>query len=1419
MVVSLLALLFLLVTGFLSVARTQERTFGTLTEGNVRDEILDGINAMVVGQIKAQLFNDQGKLMGGGASARTETVPGYGKSHWLAALEPLWNEGWLPDPGHIDDQTINETGYRLLDQIVWSAVSALEGSLVSKPEFVSIVRLMFENARDDDALFEDDDVRENVIEGFMDADGDGIPDASFTLDRLATEKANAYLDRPVRLPDRTNTEFLIYSITGVNNTDGGPVPVGKHANVPPREIGEVAWRRFLRTARFTAAVRVVSHGGMVTLDGTQPMRGFLMDLFNAVKDPDDDKTHRLSDSNPVIGEMFAELAAARSQVEAALRHRFLLPLANDGSRLRVPRILAILDGTIDPGRLTRDWQRLQFPETFNPQFPGPSGHRLNDTVAVREGRLWQRVNLADPTGGNVDPARDRSERGAWARTQVLRPVDANNDSLARPVASGAYARRHLITTVSTGDLLARKLDATEPFSGGATPTEPVEDLHTWRGEQKFYLGDIVRAFEPQGTAGYRYAFDTGNPFDPRKSLGPHVVKEVARRFFDMLGGHDGWFTSGLVDETPNASNEVVSRRAQALMLAVNTVAFAAPRDTRGLTAGWIDPVVYPDDPTGGPPLYVGYAPQPFITEVIAYYGGQNRQGPPGGPIGGMDFDFALAVELYNPNDPFFDGSDDVFALNLNQFRLRLSGRLVDKDVPLAPLALAMDPQPPLPYMNGRSFLVFAIEQEETTNEYFRKKYRGLPVDGRLILPGGKVFKEDPDTLRSTDITVELQRLSKVTGQWYTVDKVSVDIKDVVGDVGQWWSAYRDTAPTPYFALIPPDVGPDFDGDGLADGSVDLDGDGFADGNPARWSVVVNLTRSASGQGRPGRQSMGQSSYRGAAGIGNPDMPDRPPISVAFDPGTGLPTDDPNTGVPVDPWMGKRFAPIVPLVTMNAAPRNDFTMFGEPSDLRPRSFPTPGFMLFVPRFSHVIKADGSSLPVSEVLRLAWEAQSYQIRQPDQVAGGFVPGYPADFGHMPIFDNTQPVKAGSYFDDTDNNQGVGRLPWGLLVFDYFTTLDPQYDANGDGQPDVDPASVPGMIDINNAPWFVLSKLPMLGPLVNSGRLPRWYAGGRPNPPVTREDPSPSFWDPLVGVLTGTDLLGQARNLAVDPMYTMPGAGGNLRRRSVPYLDPSARGGRYRLGPWLAQAAVAYRDGIQTLSDRVSLSLRHQPWAAYADAHLRNRNGFYVRRLPNSRGVVQSTAPFAYRPALYGAGSASDRGGIRGARPSQTADPNDPSQFRPTQFGFVTVGELLNVKGFDASRHTDLPSAATGMQTPAFTPLGRGDFVKAVSLMALLDTQYLTTRSHTFTVYVSLVDRENRAASVRSQITVDRSNLLPRLSYEPLVPGDPTSPRVPAVRAFRVNDNTTEVRPIRLENPNAMPTVVAQRRSALFNARYDN
>ena len=95
-----------------------------------------------------------------------------------------------------------------------------------------------------------------------------------------------------------------------------------------------------------------------------------------------------------------------------------------------------------------------------------------------------------------------------------------------------------------------------------------------------------------------------------------------------------------------------------------------------------------------------------------------------------------------------------------------------------------------------------------------------------------------------------------------------------------------------------------------------------------------------------------------------------------------------------------------------------------------------------------------------------------------------------------------------------------------------------------------------------------------------------------------------------------------------------------------------------------------------------------------------------------------------------------------------------------------------------------------------------------MALLDTHFLTTRSNTFTVYVSVMDRENPQASIRSQLTVDRSNLLPKLAL--LANGEPIYQNVGTVAAPK-NE------PV-INRNDGLPEILTERRIGYFNTQFD-
>ncbi|MCH7526174.1 MAG: hypothetical protein IID39_01935, partial [Planctomycetes bacterium] len=90
---------------------------------------------------------------------------------------------------------------------------------------------------------------------------------------------------------------------------------------------------------------------------------------------------------------------------------------------------------------------------------------------------------------------------------------------------------------------------------------------------------------------------------------------------------------------------------------------------------------------------------------------------------------------------------------------------------------------------------------------------------------------------------------------------------------------------------------------------------------------------------------------------------------------------------------------------------------------------------------------------------------------------------DNGRIPIFDQSQLAHDPTAPGADPNDPFALYIPWGQLVFDYFTALPlgNEYDpmVPSDMTPTIDQGGlrVHGRIDINSAPWSVLAGLPMI------------------------------------------------------------------------------------------------------------------------------------------------------------------------------------------------------------------------------------------------------------------------------------------------------------------------------------------------------
>ncbi len=1225
MIVSLLAMLFMIVSAYIILARHDRQSLQLVNRAERVSQIIDSIEDVVADALRSP--GGSAEMVTG---ANYSDIPGYGGtdpndgpwgSPWLASAEPVrdpatsntWPEDYrFPAVTGISGNAVGTlplTGL-MLDA---DADGTMEVYPVSNPDLGSLTL----------------DTAANAREPFTDADGDGIPDSSFAGVAVLTELANAMAGRAVRAQD--------INIANLDPNDHNSYP------------DYLRWQQFVQQSRYAAAVRIISHGGMVQVsapsDRAMWNSQFLGQMFNWVRHPWDS-------GSPTLDELYA-MWTSSGAVEPILRRRGGLLAGQrsggelSGSQAGLPEALRVL--------------QTRFPYTFNPQY---------DRKLKADN--WQRFNLASLNEWNV-----------WRQAASL-DAEAYNDwwNYADPGLSDdprmGYVRRQLLTTVNNSDELARIMD---PNSTGGLGLRP--------GQLKFYLGRITdMTLDPND--GYpRGAFLATGHFNDRypegRPRGFVIIRELADYFYEMLSGHRGW--AG----TPDAT-EAVTLRQQAFMLAVNTVAFAAPRDG----AGQIDTVHHCDGHDYGPSvnrmLYIGYKPQPFITQAVLYYAAPkdpndpNTPSDPNDPNGPSDQGFALAVELYNPNDP----ADP--ALDLTPYAITVDD---PNEVPSPPAATGGVERFGITALQGRQFAVLDVHASHPNDPNGPKNgfFSGLADEHvpifiefkpKLVVrlwcwtdPGAGYWPPGFDG-------------------WYVVDEMEIDTgKDSEGSSDWYVNTWRDMRHEPY--LGPP-------------GSESM-----------RWRMTVAFPCTRC-------DGLGVSPCNAEVVDG------RDPSDVLGQLREPEPLSGPSDN---EPNAVDRVGPCTPFYTMNADP-NDPDWPGLHGVWRPPSFPTVGFMLFIPRFCHYaeVRTDGTVdrwRPMSAVLHKQWQAREYGTTDP----------LPADFGHMPIFDNNQE-------EDSDGPLHLtGRIPWGLLVYDYFTTLNPD-DADGDGVPwqsepgdsALDPYRVPGRININTAPWYVLAGLPVIGPVDHPTQ------GDLPLAPTA----SHAFWDNESGVLAGTGFNGTARFAS--------------HWTTTEWLidQPDPQDPWYRLGPYLAQAAAAYRDRVQYVREMTEVTFAHADWRNYG-----------------------GSVGYAYRPGHYGS--------IRGQ-----GDPNDPNAGR----GFLTVGELANVMGFDGSNRAELQAAPSGTVLGGYGTASGGDFLKAVSRLALLDTHFLTTRSNTFTIYLTLVDRINPQASVRSQLTVDRSNLLPRLVWTDL-------------NGNGIQDPEPDDRYTVVEN-NGLPEIIGQREVSYFNARYD-
>ncbi len=423
-----------------------------------------------------------------------------------------------------------------------------------------------------------------------------------------------------------------------------------------------------------------------------------------------------------------------------------------------------------------------------------------------------------------------------------------------------------------------------------------------------------------------------------------------------------------------------------------------------------------------------------------------------------------------------------------------------------------------------------------------------------------------------------------------------------------------------------------------------------------------------------------------------------------------------------------------------------------------AFPTTGSMLMLIRHANRAWADAAIFPATRTPDLAFTGRLddrvvYKNPTTNVVVATLPESVQIDNGRMPIFERPTTAAGSSYtahslppaqtpqFEPGD----AGALPWGQLVFDYFTALPlrnpgPYFDINPtfvalpDSKPRVDMEGlrVHGRININAAPWKVLAGLP----LIPMERVPTVFRGN-----IRR----------ALGFVTDT---------AVDPL--------NPTTAELSVQDNQAS----RIGNEVAQAIVAYRE------------LRSLPGSGpcVVDPATGYRSGNCTGNYDDGASPAVPPPPAAYARG-WGALNALARRGT----------------------GFMTIGELANVRHFGADPIVYAPPKPRYPKSYDRVDAGfvnaaadGADFIDAIAVLYALG-DWVTVRSDVFTVYgvlrgdldpditdpdpttqAKLQARDVDSRAIRFQETIDRL---------PTVLGESTPVRVGPKTLTRYTDTRND------------------------------
>ncbi len=1123
--------------------------------------------------------------------------------------------------------------------------------------------------------------------------------------------------------------------------------------------------------------RVVPHGGMVLLDKlTHPA------LLAQVIHPEDSYDRSVSYSQQPrllwanwwgLDNRYPDLATTTDD-ERKLRRRFMLPTNEDYTTLASTSPIARLPVTLGyaapsgAGTTFRTWTPHWWPINGSQVFHGS----YSDWDWMRE-RLMPPAPLTSTT---YSPGRDTYDRRRLITT-------VNSDDLLRPQRQEERLR-NTVTGPLYYVLNPTSQEGVDTTTGVPIPTRPPNAYGSVRvpAQSPYVVPGVFNV------PGLRTQFSLRDVLEPvyNAALGGFEglpsyrrAEQLTAHFLAMI---QHTTVPGSAAENPTEP-QLLEQLRTAAQLAVNAIDFADASTDYWSTAtagvgqdGTLDVdlptyLEWPQGPGATPAVRVlGVEKQPYITEAYVRFVVQPETGLPPkwrkqGADAAISAESVWAVELYNPYDtpiPLSNSSGSIIELQVKDSAEEVKARLgLLGTIPAggylvitnAAGTLAAELQALLgPTLPG--------EVVDVTDPGRVTVSDGLDLPAGDMSPGCSIrlvqrqaLAVGPAGLAVLDAQMEIDRLAPVMGRWESAH-------ETYGPNGDRWARRPDLSLRPN----PDDENDRFVWDSSLQRRKEPD-----PARPVHWHFT--LARQMTFPLPYDEDSTNEHGALLIAGVPNivrTRPTDRPPQhnlmgSIPVHPDTLTPfrhqvyLDGQDQALISNQELlawesdgrsiylrepGSVTVPVehFPLINVpaNRGPLASCPVLVADAGVDGRSggalaFPTTGTLLLVSRYAHEHRQDLAGT-ANEWLPATVAA----TRNPGDKTGGLLTAQmlKLDNGHLPVFDAVQSCQ--------DNTAGMGRpdVPWGQMVFNYFTALpleelyyfgnlnDPQYEEQYAGArvynnpvfanlplpsfpyyPAVDRVSdapapfgpkVRGRININYAPWWVLDGLPVLPDAIRGTTVANTAAGA-----TTRALPAGGEALPMAGVPVREILSGR--------------------------LDPAEEDARNRPGQHLVREVMDDQNGdvLPTQVDRTAGLPTIGPALARSIVSRRERrevDGFVAFNQQTQPGLLtigtlcevvgEVRLPYAYtidstqvtNPTLPG---------LRLAYDNQTYNTPELAAIAPRPYSYLGYLQLV-------------------------TPVVR-----------LQD--WATVKNHAYTVYTVVGDTADPPVWLRTQTTVDRTRCL--------------------------------------------------------------